>query len=245
MEELERLQKYLARCGVASRRKCEDMIKAGKVKVNNKVITQMGTKINPRKDKIKVNGKKVSPENYSVLIMNKPPGVLSTVSDPTDRQTVIDLLPPMSMRLYPVGRLDYYSEGLILLTNDGNLTQGLLHPKNDVPRVYEVKIKGHIKDSDLVDMRKGVDLDDGKTKPLKVEIMEALSKNTWLRFTVTEGRNRLIRKICEKYNHTVLRLVRVKFGNIQLNDLKPGKYKIMNKLDIDKLRKAFGISKSY
>jgi 23S rRNA pseudouridine2605 synthase len=243
MEKNERLQKFISRCGVASRRKAEELIIEGRVKVNNLVITEMGVKIDPRYDKIKVDNKRIMPEGFEYILLNKPIGIISSVKDPEGRQTVLDIIPDMGARLYPVGRLDYMSEGLIILTNDGNLTQGLLHPKNEIPRIYEVKIKGHIKEASLTRIRAGMDLTEGKSLPAKVEVKEVLDKNIWLTIEVTEGKNRLVRRIFEKLGHDVLRLKRVQFGPLKLNELKPGKFQHLNQPEVDKLRKVAGVAK--
>ncbi len=242
MDAKERLQKFIARCGVASRRKAEELIRSGRVKVNNRVVTEMGLKIDPRYDKIKVDGKRILPEKPVVVMLHKPREYVSTVSDPEERQTVLDLLPETAERLYPVGRLDYHSEGLILLTNDGTLTQKVLHPKHNIPRIYDVKVKGHVTETTLEAIRAGVQLDDGKTRPCLVEYKEHLPKNTWLTIEVYEGRNRLVRRLFEHFGYEVLRLIRVQFGPLKLKGLAPGKYRYLNQIQIEKLRKVAGVT---
>ncbi|MBU1219796.1 rRNA pseudouridine synthase [Myxococcota bacterium] len=243
MEKKERINKFIARCGVASRRKADELIKEGRVKIGNTVVTELGTMVDPRSDKVRVDGTRISPpEDYVVIALNKPANVLSTVSDPEGRATVLELLPDLQFRIYPVGRLDWASEGLILLTNDGELTQALTHPNHDVSKIYEVKIKGHVVESTLKRIREGVDLPDGKTRPARVEIVKVLQKNTWLRITVQEGRNHLVRKIFEHFGHDVIRLVRTQIGSIKLGTLQEGKYRYLNKPDIAKLKREAGLT---
>jgi len=237
MSQNERLHKYLARCGVASRRKCEVLIAQGHVTVNGKVPGEPGTTIDPNYDVVLVDGKKVLPEELVVIAFHKPPQVLSAVEDASDRDTVISLGPDLGVRLYPVGRLDFASEGLLLLSNDGDLTQKVLHPRYQVEREYEVKIKGEFTNEVLDRLRKGVQLSDGPTKPAHVSIQrrpEMLS-NVWLRFVITEGRNRIIRRMCEAVGLSVLRLRRVRVGQVSLGDLKPGKFRYLNAIEKDSL----------
>jgi len=208
MSQNERLHKYLARCGVASRRKCEVLIAQGHVTVNGKVPTEPGTTIDP---------------NYDVVLV--------------DGKTVISLGPDLGVRLYPVGRLDFASEGLLLLSNDGDLTQKVLHPRYQVEREYEVKIKGEFTNEILDRLRKGVQLSDGPTKPAHVTIQRRpeMQSNVWLRFVITEGRNRIIRRMCEAVGLSVLRLRRVRVGQVTLGDLKPGKFRYLNAIEKDSL----------
>ncbi|MBN2722658.1 MAG: rRNA pseudouridine synthase [Deltaproteobacteria bacterium] len=242
MSKSERLNKFIARCGIASRRKADEMILEGRVKIGNKVVRELGTIVDPRGDKVRVDGKRIfPPDDYVVIALHKPENVISSVSDPEERKTVLDLLPEQSYRIYPVGRLDWASEGILLLTNDGELTQGLLHPKQGVEKIYEVKIKGHVLESTLDSIRKGVELEDGKTRPSTVEVIEIMKKNTWIRIKVHEGRNHLIRKIFEHFGHEVIRLIRVQFGPVKLGTLKKGEYRYLNKPEIQKLRKDAGI----
>ncbi len=237
MSDTERLHKYLARCGVASRRKCEILISEGRVSVNGRVVTEPGTVVNPDQDSVSCDGHKVVPQDLVVLAMHKPVDVLSAVEDKTDRTTVLDLLPDLGVRLYPVGRLDYASEGLLLLSNDGNLTQRVLHPSYRVEREYEAKCKGELSEEKLELLRRGVKLEDGMTHPARVSILRrpGMQSNFWLRFVVTEGRNRLIRRMCEAVDLAVLRLRRVRIGHVLLGDLKPGRFRFLNVLERNSL----------
>jgi 23S rRNA pseudouridine2605 synthase len=236
-----RLQKYLAMCGIASRRKAEDLIASGVITVNDKVVREMGTKIDPSEDSVKYQGKIVKPEESVVIILNKPMNVLSTVSDPTDRITVMDLIPEMKERLFPVGRLDWSSEGLLILTNDGEMAHALMHPSKDVPRTYEVKIKGHLNEEELDILRTGIKLDDGPCRPALVSIIQDRQVNERLKITIYEGRNRIVRRMMEKLGHDVIRLERTQFGPISLGNLEKGKFKYLNKIEIERLRKSIGL----
>jgi 23S rRNA pseudouridine2605 synthase len=216
MENSIRLQKFMAKCGVASRRKSELIIKAGRVKVNNKIVKEMGVKVDPYKDKVSVDNKRISPEKKVYLVFNKPPGVISTVSDPENRQTVMDFVPYLQQRVFPVGRLDYNSEGLLIMTNDGELANKLLHPSRKVEKVYKVKIKGRITHEDLEKIREGVIIDDGSKGKADISVADILPKNTWLKLTIHEGRNRIIRRMMEALDYEIIQLMRTGFGSLKL-----------------------------
>ncbi len=237
MSKNERLHKYLARCGVSSRRKCEVLIAEGHVRVNGQIPSEPGTTIDPLVDVVLVDGKRVLPQELVVIAFHKPPQVLSAVEDASDRPTVIDLLPDLGVRLYPVGRLDYASEGLMIMANDGELTQRVLHPRYQVEREYEVKVKGEFDAGLLEVLRKGVTLSDGPTKPARVSILRRpeMTSNLWLRFVITEGRNRIVRRMCEAVGLAVLRLRRVRVGEVRLGELKPGKFRYLNNLEKESL----------
>jgi len=237
MSQNERLHKYLARCGVSSRRKCEVLIAEGHVRVNGRIPAEPGTTIDPAVDVVLVDGKRVLPQELVVIAFYKPPQVLSAVGDASDRQTVIDLLPDLGVRLYPVGRLDYASEGLMLMANDGELTQRVLHPRYQVEREYEVKVKGEFDAGILEQLRAGVMLTDGPTKPARVTVLRRpeMTSNLWLRFVITEGRNRIVRRMCEAMGLAVLRLKRVRVGQVRLGDLKPGKFRYLNNIEKESL----------
>lgn len=219
MEE-ERLQKYLASCGIASRRKCEELIIQGKVSVNGKVVTELGTKILPNKDKIEFNGKEVrSQENKIYILLNKPIGYVTTVKEQFGRDKVTDLV-KIKERLVPVGRLDMYTSGAIILTNDGDFVYKVTHPKNEVTKTYTVTLKGQVSNEEVEKLRSGVTLDDGfTTSPAKVKkIMEDKENNkTRLEIVIHEGKNREVRRMCEAINKKVLALHRSKIGTITLD----------------------------
>ncbi|MFZ5592253.1 MAG: pseudouridine synthase [Bacillota bacterium] len=223
---MERLQKFMARCGVASRRQCEQMIAAGLVKVNGQVVTKLGTRVKPGKDVVVVNGRLLrQPEKKVYYMVYKPRGYLSALSDPAGRKLVTDLLPGVKQRVYPVGRLDYDSEGLLILTNDGQLTRALTHPSSKVPKTYRVRVQGIPSWRALEQLAGGIQLEDGITAPATVGMIDVLNGNALLEITIHEGRNRQIRRMCEAIGHPVLRLKRIRFGPLQLGKMKAGEFR--------------------
>jgi 23S rRNA pseudouridine2605 synthase len=240
---VERLQKVLAQAGVASRRACEELIRQGRVQVNGQVVTELGTQVDPNRDEISVDGAPISsPAEKVYLILNKPPGYISTVHDPWGRPTVLDLIPHQG-RLYPVGRLDAESEGLLLLTNDGRLTHRLTHPRYEHEKEYLALVKGRPKEAVLSQLRQGVDLEEGRTAPAKVsrasrkEGLETPPGTTWLRIVVHEGRKRQIRRMCAAVGHPVQRLIRVRMGPLRLDALKPGQWRPVTERELAALGK--------
>lgn len=234
----ERLQKYLAECGVASRRKSEELIAAGKVKVNGHVA-QIGDKIDPRRDLVTVRGKKVrkTQRNYYILL-HKPRGYVTTVSDELGRKTVMDLVRDIDARLYPVGRLDKDSEGLLLLTNDGAFANALTHPRHAYSKKYRVTIRGKVDDSALLQLREGIDLDGRMTAPCDVTVLTAEENRTVLEFVLHEGRNRQIRRMCEAVNLEVIRLKRIAVGSLKLGMLPAGKWRELTDNEVQKLMRS-------
>ena len=229
----ERLQKYLASCGVASRRACVELIKAGRVKVNGKTVTELGTKVQIGIDKVSVDGKDVNQEeDYVYLMLNKPEGYVTTASDPQGRPTVFDLITDVPQRVFSVGRLDVDTEGLLLLTNDGELAYRLTHPKFSVSKVYHALVTGKPSEEKLERLRQGVMLDDGPTKPCKVKVLRRFNHKTLLEITISEGRNRQVRRMCQAINNPIIHLERVKIENVELKDVKRGHYR---KLKIEEL----------
>ncbi|MEW6695832.1 MAG: pseudouridine synthase [Bacillota bacterium] len=238
----ERLQKVLAKAGVASRRHAEELITGGKVKVNGKVITELGTKVNAYKDKIQVNGKPLPPlEQKIYLILNKPRGYVTTLSDERGRKTVVDLLKGVDQRVYPVGRLDYDSEGLLLLTNDGELTQALTHPKHEVKKTYMARVEGIPEPDKLQAMAKGLTLEDGPTAPADVKMTNIQDGRALLQISIHEGRNRQVRRMCEHIGHEVLRLRRTRLGPLELGDLKSGEFRPLTKPELKELMTLAGL----
>jgi 23S rRNA pseudouridine2605 synthase len=237
---MERLQKVLAEAGIASRRKCEEIITAGRVQVNDKTVTTLGVKVDPANDVIKVDGRPIGQQKKIVVLLHKPKGVITSVSDPGGRKVVTDFLPGIKERVYPVGRLDYDTEGLLLLTNDGELAQLLTHPKYHVPRTYHATVKGVPHGSLLDKLREGVQLEDGVTSPADVEYLDINpEKNeTVITITIYEGRNRQVRRMFEAIKHPVIRLKRVEFGPIRLNGVPRGKYRHLTQDEIKELREA-------
>ena len=238
---IERLQKYLAGAGIASRRKCEELILQGQVRVNNSVVTKLGTKVDPQKDIVEVKGKLVKYKEikqYSYILLNKPKGYLTSLSDPFGRPTVLDLLKGVKERVYPVGRLDYNSEGLLILTNDGELTNALTHPSKEVEKVYIVKLKGIPSSENLKILSKGVTLKNNyKLSPCSIYLLNTINGNAILKIKIKEGKKRQIRKMAEYIRHFVLELRRIRTGPISLKGVKPGEYRYLNKEEIKNLKK--------
>lgn len=246
----ERLQKILAQAGVASRRAAEELIAAGRVTVNGKTVTEMGTRANPARDVIAVDGRPikakgaVGPVQRLVYIaLHKPSGVVSTAKDPHGRPTVLSLieaakLAEQGLRVYPVGRLDADSTGLLLLTNDGDLTFRLTHPRFGVEKEYRVLVRGRIGEDQLQRLRDGVEIEDGVTAPAKVDVTSTREGNTWLRVTIREGRKRQVRLMTAAVGHQVIELQRVRFGPIDLGTLEPGKWRNLAVHEVHALRKA-------
>lgn len=237
-----RLQKFMAEQGVASRRKSEDLIRAGKVKVNGH-IAEIGMKINPRKDLVTVGKLKltnVKNRKMVYIMLNKPRGYVTTVSDELGRKTVMDLLPDFGCRIYPVGRLDKDSEGLLLLTNDGSFTNCMTHPSHEYAKVYRVTVRPAVNDEILFNLRNGIEIDGRKTAPCEVTVLTEEENRVVLEFILHEGRNRQIRKMCESQGLEVARLKRISIGPIKLGMLKQGDYKELSEQDVKKLLRSAG-----
>jgi 23S rRNA pseudouridine2605 synthase len=240
----ERLQKILAHAGVASRRAAEAIITAGRVRVNGRVVTELGAKADPRRDKVELDGTRVVAETPLYLVLHKPRGVVSTMSDPEGRLTVKDFLKDVSARVYPVGRLDYATSGVMLVTNDGDFSDGLLHPKHEVPKSYVVKVSGVMGEDDLRLWSKGVELDDGPTKGAKVALLRFEGDKTWFELTIKEGRNQQVRRMGEATGFPVMRLARVSFAGISSDGLKPGAWRHLTRDELSLLKKTYGVPKS-
>jgi pseudouridine synthase len=234
---LVRLHKILADAGVASRRKGEALILAGRVSVNNKIIKELGIMADPAYDRIRVDGKPLphpAPKVYYLLY--KPRGVITSLHDPEGRTTIKDLIPRIKAKIFPVGRLDYDAEGLLLLTNDGEMAMRLAHPRYRVPRTYLVKVKGVLTADEMERIEKGVMLDDGMSPAIKVNPIRRLQKNSVVRVTMHEGRNRVIKRTFEAIRHPVLRLKRIEFAFLTLEGLQPGDYRPLSAEEIERLR---------
>jgi 23S rRNA pseudouridine2605 synthase len=236
-----RLQKVIADCGVTSRRKAEGLILDGRVEVNGRVVTELGTKVNPHTDTIQVDGNtlELMAVDKVYIVMNKPRAYMTTLSDPEGRPTVMDLIFGVKQRIFPVGRLDYLSEGLLILTNDGDLANMIMHPKYEVEKVYEVKVFGHVNEGILAKIKRGVMTEDGLLKPKSVRVIEQLPNKTWLEFRLNEGKNREIRKICEAVELTVDKLRRVAIEGLNIQSMTPGKYVFTTRKE---LLKALGLT---
>src|SRR5215213_4434569 len=239
---LERLQKLIAAAGVASRRHAEELITAGRVTVNGAVIKELGTKADPDKDHIKVNGKLINPRLKSrekvYVLLNKPPGYLSTVSDPEGRPLVTELLPGSLGRLHPVGRLDFNTEGLLLLTNDGDFTNFITAARNRVEKVYEVKVKGVPTESGIDRLRRGITLEDGtRTAPAKITKLNETKTNAWYEVSLHQGRNQQVRRMFEVIGHSVLKLRRTRIGFLTDDHLKLGYWRLLSPGEVARIMK--------
>jgi len=243
-QDAERLQKVMARAGIGSRRSCEELIRQGRVQVNGQIVTAMGARVDPLRDEIVVDGRALADAAPSIyLLLHKPTGYLSTTDDPHGRPTVMDLL-SISQRIYPVGRLDMDSEGLLLLTNDGPLTQRLTHPRYQHEREYRVLVQGKPRRQALRTLRQGVELEDGKTSSARVHFIESESAPqgmTWLRIILREGRKRQVRRMCAAVGHPAQRLIRVRMGPLHLDDLKLGESRRLTRQEIKSLRTIAGL----
>lgn len=236
-KEAIRLQKYMAEAGIASRRKAEELILEGKVKVNGKIVDELGIKIVPNKDIVEHNGKKVVLEKeYVYILLNKPIGYVTTVKDQFNRDSILDLV-KTNKRIVPVGRLDMYTSGAIILTNDGDFVYKVTHPKHEIEKTYTVTIKGIVKNNEVEELKKGVKIEDYITKPAKVKILKTdEEKNvSRLEITIHEGKNRQVRKMCEAIGHKVLALHRSKIAGIGVKDLELGKWRYLTKNEVKKI----------
>ncbi len=233
-----RLQKYLATAGIGSRRVCEQYILEGRVKINGETVNELGRKVEDN-DKVIFDNKLIKlKNNYVYYLLNKPTGYVTTVKDEKQRPTVMDLIKDTENRVFPVGRLDYNTSGLLILTNDGQLTYELTHPKHNIDKTYQVKVKGKVTSKDLTRLAQGVYIDDKKTAPAKVQLIKENQVSTVLNITIHEGRNRQIRKMCEAVNHEVLELKRIAIGTIKLENLKIGDYRELTKEELKYLKNA-------
>ncbi len=234
-----RLQKYLANCGVASRRKSEELILQGKVSINGNKVTELGMKIDPSKDIVEYNGKTVKLENQNIyILLNKPIGYVTTVKDQFNRDSVLDLV-KTNKRLVPVGRLDMYTSGALILTNDGDFVYRVTHPKHEIEKTYTVTIVGIVTTEEVEKLKKGVKIENYITKPARVKILKTdKEKNqSRLEITIHEGKNRQVRKMCEAINHKVIALHRSKIGNIEVKNLPLGKWRYLTKSEVDMILK--------
>jgi 23S rRNA pseudouridine2605 synthase len=226
-----RLQKYIADCGVTSRRKAEHLIIQGRVTVNGDVVTELGSKVDPENDIVLVDGHLADLNSVEpiYLMLHKPRGFVTTLNDPEGRETVMSFVKEISERIYPVGRLDYLSEGLLLMTNDGELANMIMHPKFNVTKVYEVKVFGSITETIINKLKAGAYLEEGFVKPTSVRVIKQLPTKTWLEFRLNEGRNREIRRLCEAVGLTVDKLKRLAIGGLSIEGVAPGNFRLMSK----------------
>jgi len=234
----ERLQKILSQAGIASRRESEGIIEQGRVTVNGTVVTELGTKADPDTDIIAVDGKPLSIEEQRIyVLLYKPVGYMTTMKDPEGRPIVSDLLKEIKERVYPIGRLDYNTEGLLLLTNDGALANTLMHPSHEVDKGYLVRVSGQVSESQIKKLAQGVKLEDGMTAPAKVLPVSESEQNSWISITIHEGRYRQVRRMCEAVGLNVVRLKRARYDFLEIGDLKPGQYRLLTPEEVAKLKR--------
>ncbi|MCZ6807201.1 MAG: pseudouridine synthase [Deltaproteobacteria bacterium] len=237
---MERLQKVLARAGIASRRASEDLIEAGRVRVNGRVVTELGTKVDPHKDRVEVDGKRVVAEKPVYYFVHKPREMVTTLDDPEGRATIGDILRRIPERVVPVGRLDYHTSGALLVTNDGDMVDALLRPRLSVPKVYAVKFQGHLDVKELDALRNGVTLDDGyRTQKAELFVLREEQNHTWAQITLTEGKNRQIHRMGDAIRHRVMRLARQSFAGISIDGLRPGEYRELTRDELNQLKKKY------
>lgn len=228
-----RINKFMATCGVASRRKCDELIQMGHVKINANICTKVGVQIDPEVDLVTVDDKPIRLTNtYVYYMLNKPCNVVTTMSDPHGRPTVMDYIPQTKYRLFPIGRLDYNTSGLLLFTNDGDVAQKLLHPSFEFGKTYIVEIRGEIDNNAINQLRNGVDIGDFVTSPAVVEVLDSKRNTTTIKIVIHEGKNRQVRRMFDAVGHKVVRLQRVAIGKIKLGDLPIGKYRELTKDEI-------------
>lgn len=236
---MERLQKVMAHAGVASRRKSEEIIAEGRVKVNGETVTEMGFKVDPEKDEIAVDGELITEEKKIYILLNKPEGYITTVSDPEGRPTVMDLIPDLKQRLYPAGRLDYDSSGLLIMTNDGDLTYKLTHPKKEVDKKYRVLARGELSREDFEKFEAGMIIDGQKTAPAEISNVNYRGENTEFDVIIHEGRNRQVRRMCKIAGFPVVYLKRIAFAFLTLEGVKEGEFRYLTEDELQSLKKMF------
>lgn len=237
---MERLQKVLAHAGVASRRHCEELIVQGSVQVNGKVVRELGTRVDPNVDRITVNGRAIRIEQHVYLMLYKPTGVITSVSDPRGRRVVTDLLTGIKERVYPVGRLDYDTSGLLLLTNDGELANRLAHPSYEIDKVYRAWVRGVPSPDKIKRLATGIRLEDGMTSPGEARLLKTApgQDKALVELTIHEGRNRQVRRMCEAIGHPVLSLERIRLGFLTLEGLQIGQYRPLTSTEVERLKQG-------
>ncbi|MBP8818828.1 MAG: rRNA pseudouridine synthase [Syntrophomonadaceae bacterium] len=231
-----RLAKYLAEAGVASRRKAEELIMQGRVKINGLVVKEKGCTINPDVDRVEFDGRIISREEKVYILLNKPAGYISSVFDPQGRPTVMELLKDIKLRIYPVGRLDFDTEGLLLLSNDGDFTNLMIHPRYEINKTYQALVKGKPDKKSLQILQEGIQLEDGITAPARVNILKTFQDRTLLEIEIHEGRKRQVKRMCLAVGHPVISLKRTTFGSLKLQGVAPGKYRFLTPSEVNRLK---------
>jgi 23S rRNA pseudouridine2605 synthase len=239
----ERLQKVLARSGIASRRAAEQLIKAGRVRVDGRIVSELGVKVDPRRARVEVDGKKLAPEQFKYVVLHKPRGVMCTLSDPEGRPTIAGLLRGAGARLVPVGRLDFNTSGVLLCTNDGDFASRLAHPKHDVPKEYVAKVSGVLDDDKLERWRESIVIDGRPTRPAEVHRLRVEGDKTWITVRLKEGRNRQVRRLGEHTGFMVMRLSRVSHAGITAEGLRPGEFRELTLDELKTLKHDYGVPK--
>ncbi|MCL7486786.1 MAG: rRNA pseudouridine synthase [Desulfobulbaceae bacterium] len=232
---MERLQKILARAGIASRRKCEELIKEGRISVDGRVTTELGVKVDPQKSTITFDGKPLAREDAIYILLNKPAGYVTTLSDPQGRPIVTDLLPGIAQRVFPVGRLDFDTEGALILTNDGRLGQYMQHPRHEINKTYVATVRGTLTPGRISQLEKGVIVDGQRTWPARVRVINRKKNESIVELIIHEGKKRQVRKMLAAVGHPVRSLKRTAYGNLQLGHLAPGKYRLLSEKDLKKI----------
>lgn len=232
----ERLQKIIAAAGITSRRAAEELILAGRVAVNGTIVTELGSKADPRKDLVTLDGQPIKPaDKLYYVLLHKPAGYVTSLKDPQGRQLVTELVKEIGERLFPVGRLDYNSEGLLLLTNDGEWANRLMHPRHQVDKEYHVRVRGKVDPQQIRKLAEGIELEDGPTAAATVNLLKSDQQNDWLSITIREGRNRQVRRMCAAVGLAVVRLRRIRYGSLTLGGLQPGEFRLLTKAEAQSL----------
>lgn len=240
---LERLQKIISAAGITSRRASEALILNGQVAVNGMVVSELGSKADPDKDTITVDGKPLRINKQRIyILLNKPPGYITALKDSQDRPLVTDLLKDVPDRVYPVGRLDYNTEGLLLLTNDGEWANRLMHPSHEIEKEYHVRVRGKVIDQQLKRMAEGVELEDGMTAPAVVSLVKSGEQNDWISVAIHEGRNRQVRRMCEAVSLSVVRLKRIRYGSLGLGTIRGGQFRYLTETEVKQLSGESNVS---
>ncbi len=237
----ERLQKYLARAGISSRRHAEEYISAGRVRVDGRLVTELGTKVDSMRARVEVDGRLVTSKPFVYILLHKPRGYVTTLRDPQGRATVASLVTDLGMRIVPVGRLDYATSGVLLMTNDGEFLAKLQHPSQGARKVYYVKVRGLVDPRGLERWRKSIDIQGHATRPADVKVLHIENDKTWLVIAINEGKNRQIRRLGEQAGHPVVRLIRVEYAGLTVSGLRPGCWRYLTKQELLNLKQRFGV----